>query len=150
MVNLLDTRPQEPHSKTLRYAVTGVAAFILLSFALWFFVLRFLPEKRVATTFMDAVVAEKFEDAYKIWKASSSYTYDRFLGDWGTKGYYGPIKSYQIERITSPPGSNGGTAVLFQISPESPFPDENDPKSSRTRKVALRIEGKDMSFSFPP
>jgi hypothetical protein len=149
MVNLLDTRPQEPHSKTLRYAVTGVAAFILLSFALWYFVLRFLPEKRAATAFMDAVVAEKFEDAYKIWKASSSYTYDRFLGDWGTKGYYGPIKSYRIENIGAPRGSSG-TVVVVQISPENPFPDEKDPKSSRTRVVAIWVEGKDMSFSFPP
>ena len=148
-MTLLDAKEEQPHSKTLRYAVTGVAAFILLSFALWFFVLRFLGERRAVTSFMVAVVAEKFEDAYKIWKPQSSYTYDRFLGDWGTKGYYGPIKSYRIETVGSPRGSSG-TVVVVQISPESTFPDDNDPKSKGTRVVAIWVEGKDMSFSFPP
>jgi hypothetical protein len=148
-VTLLDAKEEAPPSKTLRYSVTGVAAFILLSFALWFFVLRFLPEKRVVTQFMNAVAAEKFEDAYKIWKPQGSYTYDRFLGDWGTKGYYGPVKSFQIENAGSPKGSSG-TVVVVQISPESAFPAENDPKSKSTRVVAIWVEGKDMSFSFPP
>jgi hypothetical protein len=148
-VTLLDAQPEQPHSKTLRYSITGIAAFMLLSFALWFWVLRYLPEKRAVTEFMDAVAAEKFEDAYKIWKPQSSYTYDRFLGDWGLDGYYGPIKSYHIGTARSPRGSSG-TVVLVQISPEATFPDEKDAKSARTRVVALWVEAKDMSFSFPP
>jgi hypothetical protein len=148
-VTLLDAQEEQPPSKTLRYAVTGVAAFILLTFAFWFFVLRFLGEKRAVTNFMDAVVAEKFEDAYKIWKPQGSYTYDRFLGDWGTKGYYGPVKSYRVEAAGSPSGSSG-TVVVVQISPEAAFPDEKDPKSKSSRVVAIWVEGKDMSFSFPP
>jgi hypothetical protein len=145
----LDAKPEQPHSSTLRWAVTGVAAFILLSFALWYFVLRFLPEKREVTRFMDALAADKFEDAYKIWKPASSYTYDRFLGDWGTNGYYGPIKSFQIETAGGPRGSSG-IVVVVQISPENTFPDQQDPKSKRTRVVAIWVETKDMSFSFPP
>jgi hypothetical protein len=145
----LDAKPEQPHSSTLRWAVTGVAAFILLSFALWYFVLRFLPEKREVTKFMNALVAEKFQDAYKVWKPASSYTYDRFLGDWGANGYYGPIKSFQIETAGSPRGSSG-TVVVVQISPESIFPDQQDPKSKSTRVVAIWVEAKDMSFSFPP
>jgi hypothetical protein len=148
-MTLLDAKEEQPPSKTLRYSVTGVAAFILLSFALWFFALRFLGEKRAVGSFMNALVAEKFEDAYRIWKPSSSYTYDRFLGDWGTKGYYGPVKSYRIENAGSPKDSSG-TVVLVQISPESTFPEESDPKSKSTRVVAIWVEGKDMSFSFPP
>lgn len=146
---LLDAKPEQPPSKTLRYAVSGVALVILLTFALWYLVLRFLPEKRAVTQFMDAVVAEKFETAYQIWKPQSSYTYDRFFADWGTQGYYGPIKSYQIVAARSPTGATG-TVVLVRISPESAFPDEKDPKSARTRSVALWVEGKDLSFSFPP
>ena len=148
-MTLFDAKEEQPHSKTLRYAVTGVASFILLSFALWFFVLRYLGEKRAVASFMDAVVAEKFEAAYQIWKPQSSYTFDRFLGDWGAKGYYGPVKSYHIQAARSPGGSSG-TVVLVQISPESTFPDEQDAKSGSTRVVAIWVEGKDMSFSFPP
>jgi hypothetical protein len=148
-VTLLDAQPEQQHSKTLRYAVTGIAAFMLLTFALWYYVLRFLPEKRAVTAFMDAVAAEKFEDAYKIWKPQSSYTYDRFLSDWGLNGYYGPIKSYRIETARAPRGSSG-TVVLVQVSPEPAFPDEKDAKSARTRVVAIWVEARDMSFSFPP
>jgi hypothetical protein len=148
-VTLLDATPEEPHSKTLRYAVTGVAAFILLTFAFWYFVLRFLGEKRAVSNFMDAVVAEKFEDAYKLWKPASSYTYDRFLADWGTHGYYGPIKSYRIENARTPQDS-GSTVVVVQISPQSALPDDSDPKSKSTRVVAIWVEDKDLSFSFPP
>jgi hypothetical protein len=148
-VTLFDAKPEQPHSNTLRYAVTGIAAFMLLTFALWYYVLRYLPEKRAAASFMDAVAAEKFEQAYKIWKPQSSYTYDRFLSDWGPNGFYGPIKSYRIETARSPRGSSG-TVVLVQISPEPTFPDENDPRSAHTRVVALWVEGRDMSFSFPP
>jgi hypothetical protein len=148
-VTLLDAQPEQPHSKTLRYAVSGVAAFIFLSFAFWYFALRFLGEKRAVGNFMDDVVAEKFDDAYKIWKPASSYTYDRFLGDWGPKGFYGPIKSYRIEMARSPSGASG-TVVLVQVSPDAPFPEDRDPKSAQTRVVAIWVDGKDMSFSFPP
>lgn len=148
-MTLLDAKLEQPHSKTLRYAVTGVAAFILLTFALWFFVLRFLPEKRAVSSFMDAVAAGKLEDAYKIWKPQSSYTYDRFAGDWGANGFYGPIKSYHIEAARSRAGSSG-TVVLVAISPEATFPAEKDVKSGRTKLVPIWVEAKDMSFSFPP
>ena len=148
-MTLLDARPDHPHSKTLRYAVTGITAFMLLTFALWYYVLRYLPEKRAVTDFMNAVVAENFEEAYRIWKPQSSYTYDRFLGDWGSNGYYGPIRSYHIETARAARGSSG-TVVLIQISPEPTFPDERDAKSSSTRVVALWVEARDMSFSFPP
>jgi hypothetical protein len=148
-VALLDAKPDQPHSKTLRYAVSGVALVILLTFALWYFVLRFLPERRVVTQFMDAVVAGQFETAYQIWKPLSSYTYDRFLADWGPTGFYGPIRSYRIQRMRSP-ATSSGTVVLVGISPDAPFPDEKDPKSAQTRAVAIWVEAKDMSFSFPP
>jgi hypothetical protein len=148
-VTLLDAKPEQPHSSTLRWTVTGVAAFILLSFAFWYFVLRFLPEKREVGRFMNALVADKFEDAYKIWKPASSYTYDRFLGDWGASGYYGPIKSFRIETAGGPRGSSG-VVVVVQISPETKFPEENDPKSKSSRVVGIWVESKDMSLSFPP
>ena len=148
-MTLLDAKPEQTHSSTLRWTVTGVAAFILLSFALWYFVLRFLSEKREVTRFMDALVADKFEDAYKIWKPAGSYTYDRFLSDWGTKGYYGPVKSFRVETAGSPRGSSG-TVVVVQISPETAFPEENDPKSKSTRVVGIWVESKDNSLSFPP
>jgi len=147
-VNLLDAQ-EEPHSNVRRYTISGVALVILLSFGFWYFFLRFLSEKRAVASFMDAVVAEKFEAAYQIWKPRGSYTFDRFMADWSLKGYYGPIKSYRINAARSPSGASG-TVVVVETSPEPTFPAENDPKSGSTRVVAIWVEGKDLSLSFPP
>ena len=87
-MGLLDAS-EEPNSKTLRYAVTGVALVILLSFGLWYFVfLRFFePEKHTVEHFMDAVVAGKLPGAYQIWKPhGASYTFQGFPGRLGRDG----------------------------------------------------------------
>ena len=148
-MGLFDAKEEQPHSKARRYAISGVALVILLSFGIWYFFLRFLSEKRTIASFMDAVVAEKFEAAYQIWKPHGSYTYEDFLADWSLQGYYGPIKSFHIDTARSPGGASG-TVVVVEISPEPTFPAENDSKSGRTRVVALWVEGKDLSLGFPP
>ena len=148
-MGLLDAKEEKPRSKTLRYSVSGVALVILLSFGIWYFFLRFLSEKRTVAGFMDAVVAEKFEAAYQIWMPHGSYTYQDFLADWSLTGFYGPIKSYHIYSARSPGGASG-TVVVVEVSPESTFPAQQDPKSSHTRVVPIWVEGKDLSLSFPP
>jgi hypothetical protein len=40
--------------------------------------------------------------------------------------------------------------VTVEISPYSPYPDQNDPKSSRTKEVQIWVERSDKSLSFPP
>ncbi len=148
-MGLLDPKQeQQPHSKSLRYAVSGVALLIFVSFFIWYYYLRFLGETRVVTDFMNDIVAGKYEDAYKIWKPASSYTFDRFMGDWGPMGYYAPIRSFRVIPPRHMTGS--GTVVTVQISPEPVFPEQPDPKSAKNRIVALWIESKDLSFSFPP
>jgi hypothetical protein len=148
-VGLLDAKEVQPRSKVRLFAVSGVALVFLLSFGIWYFYLRFLSEKRTVVSFMDAVVAERFEAAYQIWKPHGSYTYEDFLADWSLKGYYGPIKSFHLDSARSPGGASG-TVVVVEISPEPAFPAQNDPKSASNRVVALWVEGKDLSLSFPP
>jgi hypothetical protein len=149
-VGLLDSIAEEPRSKTLRYTVSGVALVILLAFGFWFFVLRFLTEKRTVGHFMDAVVAERFDAAFQIWKAHGSYTYKDFLADWSLTGYYGPVKSYRIENAQLPLNGGSGLVVVVETSPYQPFPANQDPKSGRNREVRLWVERSDQSMSFPP
>lgn len=148
-MGLFDAKEVQPHSKTRRYTISGVALVILLSFGIWYFFLRFLNEKRTVASFMDAVVAEKYEAAFQIWKAQGSYTYQDFLADWSLKGFYGPIKSYHIFSARSPSGASG-TVVVIETSPEPTFPAVSDPKSAGTRVVSIWVEGRDLSLSFPP
>jgi hypothetical protein len=148
-LGLLDTS-EEPKSRTLRYAVSGVALVIFLTFGTWFFFLRFISEKHTIEHFMDAVVTENFQQGYQIWKAHGTYSYSDFIADWGLKGYYGPIKSYRIEAAATPPNGTSGIVVVVEISPFQPFPADNDPQSGRTREVRLWVERGDQSISFPP
>ena len=145
---LLDNSSEEPNSKRLRYAVSGVALVILVAFGIWFFFLRFISEKHTIEHFMDAVVAQDYQRAYQIWKPHSSYAYQDFIGDWGQDGYYGPIKSYRIESAALP--ANGtGVVVVVEVSPFAPFPENNDPRSGRSKEIRLWVERSDQSLSFP-
>jgi hypothetical protein len=149
-VSLLDSHPEEPRSRALRYSVSGVAFLLLMAFGIWF-LLRFYPEKRTVARFMDAVTAGNLQLAYQIWKPhGTSYTFDDFTADWGTKGYYGPIESYRIETANSPRNGGSGIIVVIETSPYRPFPDEKDPKSRRNRDIRLWVERSDQSISFPP
>jgi hypothetical protein len=73
-----------------------------------------------------------------------------FLADWGPQGYYGPVKSYVIERARGPRGSTS-VAITVKVSPYSTMPDVSDAEKSRkTRVVEVWIQPSDKSFSFPP
>ncbi len=140
---------EEPNSKRLRYAVSGVALVILVVFGTWYFFLRFISEKHTVEHFMDAVVAQDFQRAFQIWKSHGSYTYQDFLADWGLDGYYGPIKSYRIESASLPPNGGSGVVVVVEVSPFAPFPENNDPRSGRNKEIRLWVERSDQSLSFP-
>ena len=84
---LFETSTEEPNSKRLRYAVSGVALVILLTFGIWFFFLRFISEKHTVEHFMDAVVAQDYQKGFQIWKSHGSYTFQDFTADWALDGY---------------------------------------------------------------
>ena len=164
-MGLMDSGPEEPKSKTLRYAVTGVAFAILLAVGLWWFVFRLWGEKRAATKFLDTLAAGNTERAYCLWKlgdacknqpaseiskSGQSYSYQDFLEDWGPAGYYGPVKGYGIETAQLPSGASG-VIVVVRVSPFAPFPEEgNAEKQRKLKEVRIWVESSDKSLSFPP
>jgi hypothetical protein len=147
---LFEKTGEQPDSKRLRYAVSGVALVILVAFGVWFFFLRFLTEKHTIEDFMNAVVAQNYQRAFEIWKSHGSYTYKDFLADWALDGYYGPIKSYRVESASLPPNGGSGVVVVVEVNPFSPFPDNQDPNSGRNKEIRLWVERSDQSISFPP
>jgi len=148
-VGLLDADHQKPPSKVPRYVISAVALAVLLTIGLWF-VFRYQPEKRVVENFMDAVIAGNLQQAYQIWQPHPSYPYAEFVSDWGPAGYYGPVASYHLESANAPEQGGSGIIVTVEISPYSPYPGSDDPKSSRTREVQIWVERSDKSLSFPP
>jgi hypothetical protein len=149
-VGLFDSTEEHPPSKVLRYIITGVV-FVALLAGFIAYQLRFHTEEKTLRHFMDAVVAGKMDDAYRIWKPSETYSFKDFLEDWGPEGYYGPIKSYRLEHIEKNKPNASGVVATIELSPYQPFPDDHDAaKQSKTKEVRLWVEFKDQSLGFPP
>lgn len=147
-MTLLDPPPlKEEKSRAIPFTIAVV--LIALVIVLWF-TFRYYPEKKAVTQFFDALVADDTAKAYAIWKPAPTYTMSRFLSDWGSDGYYGPIKSFKIVSSKQPRNS-GSVAVNVAISPYAPMPEESDAEKSRkTRVVTIWVLPDDKSLSFPP
>jgi hypothetical protein len=141
--------PVDKPQKSRVMAFTVVALVFTAAVVLWF-TFRYYPEKKATAHFFDALVAGDTSKAYDLWKPSSSYKMSDFLADWGTDGYYGPVKSYKIMDASAP--RNGSSiAVNVAVSPFSPMPSASDAdKSRKTRVVTLWVLPKDKSLTFPP
>ncbi len=127
-----------------------IGALVLALALVLYFTFRYYPEKKAASQFFDALVAGDTDKAYDLWKPTSSYRKNDFLADWGTAGYYGPVKSYKIMGAKSPDKSNA-IAVNVALSPFTPLPSASDAeKSQNTKVVTLWVSPADKSLSFPP
>lgn len=147
-MSLLDPPAAKPEkSRALAFTI---AALTLVAVVVLWFTFRYYPEKKAAEHFFSSVVAGDMAQAYQLWKPGPSYAMNDFLADWGDQGYYGPVKSYEIDHLRSPRGSSS-VAVTVKVSPYSPMPDPSDvEKSRKTRVVEVWILPRDKSFSFPP
>lgn len=148
-MGLFDSTDEHPPSKIRRYIITIAAGVLIIAGGVWW-VSRFHAEKHTVRIFMGAVAAGNLQEAYKIWKPEPSYSFKDFQDDWGESGYYGPIHSYEIKDADHLHGASAA-AVIVDVSPYSPFPDEHDvAKQSKTKEIKLWVQFKDQSISFPP
>ena len=142
--------PVETSSRS-RHLKFVAGALVVLAVVVLYFAFRYYPEQRAAQRFFNALVAGDTNTAYQLWKAKASYRLQDFLTDWGPHGYYGPVKSYKIMKISRPDGSINSVVVEVAVSPFSPMPEATDAeKSRRTRVVTVWMNTEEKSFSFPP
>jgi len=125
------------------------AVFLVLgSVGLWW-LLRYHTEKVTIHHFLTAVASGEMQRAYQLWKPVPSYSFDRFMEDWGPDGYYGPVKSFNV-KDTDHPKACACVDVIVQVSPFQPFPQKDDfVKQAKTKEFRLRVEYKDQSIGFP-
>jgi hypothetical protein len=147
-MSLLEPPPEKTHkSQVMAFTIVGL---VLALAAVLYFTFRYYPEKKAAEQFFDALVAGDTDKAYDLWKPTQSYKKNDFLADWGTSGYYGPVKSYKI-MSASAPNKSTSIAVDVAVSPYSPLPSSSDAeKSQKTKVVSLWVSPSDKSLSFPP
>ena len=159
---LFDTVEQKPPSKVRRYFYTAVgvivtiAVFVAAFPAYLWYPFVYYKEERTVRQFLTQVIAGNTQQAYQIWKPSDSYTYARFNEDWGPYGYYGPVRSYRMERPehikAGALGKSDAVAdVIVDVSPDSPFPADDDiAKQHKVKQVHLWVEFDNQAISFPP
>ena len=147
-LGLLDGNTGPPPSKLPRYLGMGGATIVVLA-VLLFISLRFHTEKSTVNRFFAQVAAGDFQAAYRTWKPSSGYSFEDFMSDWGPKGEYGPVKSFEL-RGARRSGNASGVVVTVVVSAFAPFPGENDPNSRGNKEVRLWIESSDQSMSYAP
>jgi hypothetical protein len=147
-MSLLDPPVEKPQkSRAMAFTLAGLAFALIV---ILYFGFRYYPEKRAAEHFFDALTSGDTATAYQLWKPGASYEMKDFMADWGPEGYYGPVKSYKILKVSSPVGANA-IAVRVALSPFTPMPDIGDAEKSRKTKVlSVWVLTKDKSFSFPP
>ena len=93
-MTLLDTAPPKPPLHIWRYIVFGILIFLVAEGC--YFAFRNYPEERAVTRFLTALEQGKFQEGYRLWQPSPSYSYEDFLHGWGIQGDYGKIRSFEI------------------------------------------------------
>jgi len=115
-MTLLDTTPPKPPLHIWRYIVFGILIFLVAEGC--YFAFRNYPEERAVTRFLTALEQGKFQEGYRLWQPSPSYSYEDFLHGWGIQGDYGKIRSFEILGTKSKGSSL--VIVTFKINNTSP------------------------------
>ena len=94
-MTLLDSKPVRPPSKLRKrlpwIILVALAVVGFTSFAVWNY-----PEEHAVTRFLDTLEQGNYQEAYRLWQPSPSYSFDDFLRGWGEKGDYGKIRNFEI------------------------------------------------------
>ncbi|HUY12527.1 MAG TPA: hypothetical protein VMX16_02705 [Terriglobia bacterium] len=111
-MSLLDAKPPKPvtgfrkHVPLPLLVIFAIIISFLATYALWDY-----PEERAITTFLNTLEAGNYQQAYKLWQPSPSYSYNDFVHDWGLQGDYGKIRTFDI--LDS--DSKGSETVLVTV-----------------------------------
>jgi hypothetical protein len=77
-----------------KYVLLGLLVVIVAG--LLYYRFRNYPEERAVTHFLTTLEQGNYQEAYRLWQPSPSYSYRDFLHDWGAQGDYGKIREFEI------------------------------------------------------
>jgi hypothetical protein len=111
-MTLLDSKPPTPPSGIRKYIPLPILILIValigvfVCYRLWDY-----PEERAVSRFLIALEQGKYQEAYRLWQPSPSYSFDDFMRGWGEGGDYGRIRGYEILRSKS----KGSSTVIVTV-----------------------------------
>lgn len=114
---LLDAQPPKQRSTARKYAPLIIIAVVAASLFLWS-LFRNYPEEQAVARFLTTLEQGKYQEGYKLWQPSPSYSFGDFLHDWGEKGDYGKIQQFQI--LGSKSKGSRTVIVTVRINNENP------------------------------
>ncbi len=90
-------RPEVIRRERIRTRViVGVVVLAIVAGVLYF-IFKNYPEERVVKHFATALEQGNYQEAYRIWKPTSSYSFNAFTRDWGPNNAdYGTVQSYEF------------------------------------------------------
>ena len=112
LMTLLDSKPPRPPSGIRKYIPLPILILVLaligvlVGYRLWDY-----PEERAVSRFLTTLEQAHFQEAYRLWQPSPSYSFDDFLRGWGEQGDYGRIRAFEILRSKS----KGSSTVIVTV-----------------------------------
>jgi hypothetical protein len=116
-MSLLDAQPPRPRSLLRRLLPFLVIAILVLGGLLYIRFRNYREEQAVAR-FLTTLHEGNYQEAYKLWQPSPSYTFDDFQRDWGEVGDYGKIREFEI--LSSKSKGANTVIVTVQINKVNP------------------------------
>jgi len=125
-------RPEVIRRERIRNRIIlGVVIAAILGGVLYFIFQNYFEEREVKR-FVAALEQSDYQSAYRIWKANPSYTFEKFMRDWGPHGDYGKVNSYKFVRSRS---VSNGVVITSQIN---------------GREAALWVDRETKAITFAP
>ena len=94
-MGLFDAQPPKPKSKLRKSLPIAVVLAIVLG-SLLYVRFRNYTEERAVARFLTTLERGQYQEAYRLWQPSASYTYTDFLRDWGEVGDYGKLREFEV------------------------------------------------------
>lgn len=112
LMTLLDSKPPRPPSGIRKYIPLPILILIialigvLVGYRFWDY-----PEERAVSRFLTTLEQANYQEAYRLWQPSPSYSFDDFMRGWGEQGDYGTIRGFEILRSKS----KGSSTVVVTV-----------------------------------
>ncbi len=93
-MTLLDAKPPAPSRRIGPYVLLGLVTILIAG--VLFILFRNYPEEKVVERFLTTLEQGNYQEGYRLWQPSPTYSYNDFLHDWGVQGDYGKIREFKV------------------------------------------------------